>query len=140
MFSSEHHVGRLIELRIETPVDRDEMARLAARHARVVAEVDGPAVIAVDLRGAMVFPGEISDQFLGLMHQLNERFERSAILINESAILGLQAERVIQAAGNPNRRAFRASEPMIAWLAEMLTGDESRRLRTWLLGDPQKST
>lgn len=132
MFTSENHAGCLVELRLASPIDEAEMADLTSRHLEVLAQTPDRYVIAVDLRRAYVFPAAITDRFIGMMSQVNPRLERSALLINESAILGLQAERAIEEAGNPNRRTFRTSAELKAWLAEVLTTEERQRLDSFL--------
>ncbi len=133
MFSSENREGRLVELRVITPVTAREIVDLQKTHLEVTGGVEGDYVVAVDMRGAQVFPPEITKGFIGLMTQLNPRLLRSAILINESAVLGLQAERAMEAAGHANRRAFRDPVDMEAWLGEVLTEAEQSRLRLFLL-------
>ena len=141
MFSSENREGRLVELRVVTPMSAEEMLELRETHLRVTRAIGGYYAVAVDLRQAQVFPPQITDRFIGLMSQLNPRLLRSAILINESAVLGLQAERAIETAGHPDRRAFRDPADLERWLAEVLTERERGRLREFLAeGTPPPST
>ncbi len=133
MFSSENREGRLVELRVGTPMSAEEMLDLQKTHLEVTGGVEGAYVVAVDLRRAQVFPPQITERFIGLMSQLNPRLLRSAILINESAVLGLQAERAIETAGNPDRRTFRDPVELGQWLGEVLTERERSRLRLFLL-------
>jgi hypothetical protein len=132
MFSSENHVGRLIEMRIVTPFAEAEVAELLQRHLAVVAGVGGEVVFAVDLRRAQVLPPAIADRFVQLMGQVNPALLRSGLLINDSAVFGLQAERAVAEAGNPERKVFRSPEDMERWLGGILTGAELRRLREFL--------
>lgn len=133
MFSSENHEGKLIELRVVTPVTIEEMLELQKTHLEVTGSVDGNYAVAVDMRRAQVFPPQITERFIGMMGQLNPRLLRSAILINESAVLGLQAERAIEAAGHPDRKTFRDPGALERWLGEVLTEPERRRLSNFLL-------
>ncbi len=132
MFSSNNHIGRLVELRVTTPISTEEILELRKTHLAVTQAVDGEFVVAVDMRQAHVFPPAISEAFIGLMSQLNPRLLRSAVLINHGAVLGLQAERAIRAAGNPDRRTFRESQDLEAWLSPVLDDNERRRLHTFL--------
>ena len=132
MFSSDSHVGRLVELRVRTPMTLDEMAELRRRHMEVLQSLSGSFVIVTDMRHAHVFPPDITEGFIQMMGQINPDLERSAVLINESAVLGLQAERAIAEAGNPNRRSFRQPDELVAWLSEALTTPEVARLRLFL--------
>lgn len=132
MFSSANHVGRLVELRVRTPMTLDEMAELRRRHIEVLQSLSGSFVIATDMRHAHVFPPDITEGFIQMMGQINPGLERSAVLINESAVLGLQAERAIAEAGNPNRRSFRRPDELVEWLAEVLTTQEKAQLKLFL--------
>ncbi len=133
MYSSENREGKLIELRVVTPMSAEEMLDLQGKHLEMTRQVTGQYAVVVDMRRARVFPPEITERFIALMSRLNPRLTRSAILINESAVLGLQAERAIETAGDADRRAFRDPAALEQWLGEVLTWQERNRLRNFLL-------
>ncbi len=133
MYSSENREGRLIELRVVTPMSAEEILDLQKTHLEVTREVKGEYAVAVDMLRAQVFPPQMAERFIALMSQLNPRLIRSAILISESAVLGLQAERAISTAGDANRKAFRDPLALEHWLGEVLTARERNRLRNFLL-------
>jgi hypothetical protein len=137
VFSSDNHVGRLVELRVATPFAEDELARLLERHVEVIQGVGGDFVVAVDFRRAHVFPAAIAEGFVRLMGRVNPALIRSGVLINESAVFGLQAERAIVEAGHPERKVFRAPADLERWLGEVLTVSERRRLVEFLAGPRQ---
>ncbi|MDA8020444.1 MAG: hypothetical protein MPN21_23645 [Thermoanaerobaculia bacterium] len=132
MFSSDNRVGRLVELRVQTPMNLEEMAELQRRHLQVLQSLEGSFVIVTDLRHAHVFPPDITEAFIQMMGRINPDLERSAVLINESAVLGLQAERAIAEAGNPNRRSFREPDELMDWLSDVLDPSERTRLQAFL--------
>jgi hypothetical protein len=132
MFKSENRVGRLVELRVHTPMKLEEMLALRARHLEVLQSIAGSYVIVTDLRHAHVFPPDITEAFIQMMGRINPDLERSAVLINESAVLGMQAERAIGEAGNPNRRSFREPWTLLDWMSEVLTPQELARLKQFL--------
>lgn len=134
MFSSENHAGMLVELRVASPFRADELETLRRRHLEVVAGVGGEYVVAADFREAHVFPPAVAEGFVEMMTYVNPGLVRSAILVNDSAVFGLQAARAVQEAGSPNRRVFRASLEMQRWLGEVLTMPERIRLREFLEG------
>ncbi len=135
MWSSENREGRLVELRVVTPMSAEEMLGLHKAHLEVTGGIDGDYAVVVDMRRAQVFPPQISERFIALMSRLNPRLLRSAILINESAVLGLQAERAMEVAGHANRKAFRDALKLEQWLGEVLTERERLRLRSFLIED-----
>ena len=135
MFTSEHHVGRLIELRIRSPITVDELQELRASQIRHVLSIDEKFISVTDLRRAFVFPPAIADGFLSLMKQANPRLDRSAFLVSDSATFSLQAERILTELGNPDRRAFREADDLELWLSQVLTDAERRRLRRFLVNE-----
>lgn len=131
MFTTENHVGRLVELRVASPFDLGQLQDLQACHLGLIGGLD-EFVSAVDLRRAHVFPPPITAVFIGMMSHVNPRLVRSAILVSESATLSLQAERAIEEAGSPNRRAFREVSELVEWLGEVLRAEELERLELFL--------
>ncbi len=139
MYSSEHHVGRLIELRVATPFTEDDLAELLAIHTRVLQEAGDQLVVAVDLMGAHVFPPAITDRFIYLMSRVNPALLRSGLLINDSMVFGLQVQRALHESGdNPNRQCFSSRQELEAWLGEVLTPEERARLRHFLSKDDER--
>lgn len=132
MFTSRNVVGRLMELRIGTPLTHEEIGELIQKQLKNIARIPGQYVSVVDLRGANVFPPDIAEKLIALMTQGNPKLERSAFLLPESAILGLQAERAIQEGRVDKRRVFRDVEVAASWLGEILNVSERRRLREFL--------
>ncbi len=132
MFSSENHVGRLVELRVTTPFAEEDLQQLLERHLAVVESIDGDFVVAADFRHAHVFPAAIAESFVSLMSRINPALIRSGLLINDSAVFGLQAERAIIEAGHPERKVFRSRVELEGWLREVLIDTEHRRLRQFL--------
>jgi hypothetical protein len=110
--------------------------QLAMRSAFLVA---GPkSVICADWRKADVFPPAVGDALIALLKAGNRRFQRSAILLPPThATFNLQVERLLREAQNPERQAFRAPMPMLAWIGTMLSEDESRRAREFLGVEPE---
>lgn len=133
MFSSEHHIENLVELRIVSPFPEVEMARLVKEHLDVLSSLQSkPYIVVTDLRAAHVFPASITARFIAMMQAINNDLKRAAVLINGSAVLGLQAERAIQEAGHLERRSFREPEPLVEWLGEELSAASRLRLRAFL--------
>jgi hypothetical protein len=120
-------VGRLVEVRVASPVAIEDFPRLS--QSLQEAMTPHPKVVfCVDWRGASVFTQEVSDRILTIMKSDNPRIERSAFLLGGKTIFGLQLERLISTAGNPDRKAFRDGFQLMVWLAPVLTPPERHRL------------
>lgn len=128
MWSVERRVGKLVEIRIWSPVSLAETAAWGETHDGVIAATPGPYVCFVDLTGAQVFPQDVVEAYVKTMRN-ESRLMRTATLLNASPTFGMQIQRMIREANNPNRRVFREPEALCEWLAEVLDGPEQARLR-----------
>jgi hypothetical protein len=126
-------VGRLIEGRLvwlDTPAD---VVKFQEVMIQMFAKAGRDAVICADWRRALVFSPPVSEALLELLRRGNRELSRSAVLLSTAdATFGLQVERLLREAKNPNRRSFRAAAPMLTWLAEVLTPAERLRAAAFL--------
>lgn len=138
MHTVENVAGRLVEVRVATPLTLEEVQQFVREHQTVAHRIPEKYVGVVDLLHADVFPADVAQRLIQLLSAMADRVERSAFLIGESAVLALQVERVIRNAANPNRRAFRDPQQLRQWLEEILTRTERNRLAEFLdhRGDP----
>jgi hypothetical protein len=127
MMKVQQTVGRLVEVRIASPVVLEDFPGLIAGLQQAMAP-HPKVVFCVDWREATVFTPEVSARFLEIMKNDNPKIERSAFLIGKKAIFGMQLERLIASAGSPNRKTFRESFDLGVWLAHVLTPLERVRL------------
>ena len=128
MFKVDNHVGRLVEVRLASPLDLNDVQQFVQAMMAVMAKVQGKYVGIVDMLDAHVFPAAVADKLSQMLSGAATRVERTAMLIGNSAVFGLQVERVIRDANNPNRRVFRSTREMTSWLGEVLTPAERARM------------
>ena len=139
MHHVEHHVGRLVEVRLASPLNADEVQRFVTELNAVLKKLPGKYVGLVDLHDAHVFPPAISESLIQLLSAAAARVERAAFLINESAIFALQVERILRSSNSENRRAFRNVDEAVKWLGDVMTPEERVRLKTALMVKPAKA-
>ncbi len=133
MITVAHSVGRLVEVRIFTPVTAEEIQSMAQQISLAYAACSPRQVIGcTDLRGANLFPVELADQVAAFMKRGNPRTERNGFIVGESALFSLQVERVVREAGSPSRRTFRGRRELEGWLGEVLSALEQQRLSSFL--------
>jgi hypothetical protein len=90
-------------------------------------------VTVVDWRRCPVMSDDAAARLIEHMRGSNARLERSAALASQkSSIAVLQFLRMVRESAHPDRRLFFDPKPLIEWLAEVLTPEESRRLREFL--------
>jgi hypothetical protein len=131
MYALANKVGRLVEIRIWSPVSLDEALRWGQEHNGLIDRVPGRYVCLVDLVDATVFPPEVVGAYVSVMKG-EQRLLRTGTLLNPSPTFGMQIERMIKTANHPDRRAFRDPAALEKWLGEVLTPPEKRRLRELL--------
>jgi hypothetical protein len=127
MYALEHRVGRLFEIRIWSPVSLEEATAWGRDHNAIVDRMQGPYICFVDLVDATVFPPDVVDAYVRVMKS-EPSLIRTGTLLNPDPVLGLQIQRMIREANNPNRRAFRDPDALVAWLGEVLSVQERIRL------------
>jgi hypothetical protein len=130
---AENHTGRLVEVKLASPLTITEVQQFARELTGIVGRIDGKYVGVVDLMEAHVFPPDVSESLIQMLSGAAARVERTAFLINESAVFGMQVERIIRSSNSDNRRAFRNGDELVKWLGEVLTPEERFRLKTFML-------
>ena len=134
MYHVENHAGRLIEVKLASPLTLEEVHQFVQKHLETMHKIPGKYIGVVNLLEAYVFPPAVAEGLAKLLSGAASHVERTALLIGESAIFGLQVERVIRDANNPNRRAFRDAHELVAWLSEVMTPAEARQLHHFVHG------
>jgi hypothetical protein len=129
------NVGRLLEIRADagyrTAEEVDEL--FSAVGAEVRRAGIAKAVTVVDWRKCPIMAPIAAARMTERMTGVNARTERSAALaLADSSIAVLQFLRVIREAGLPHRKLFFAPAPLVDWLGEVLTAEESTRLREFI--------
>lgn len=132
MYTVEHHVGKLFEVRVVTPMTEEELGQFVHDLNRVLGQIPGKYVGVTDLTEAHVFPPYVTQTMIQYMSASSPRVIRSAMLIGEGATFALQIERVLRSSNSELRRAFRRAEELEAWVGEVLTMEERVRLRRFL--------
>ena len=132
MYTIDNRVGRLIEIRVESPVTEEELSQFHDKIAKLIKPIKGQVASCTDLAGATVFLQPVAARWIEIIKQENPIVERNAILVGEGAVFSMQVERIIRQAGFKNRKAFLAPAMLTAWLGEILTVRERARLDQFL--------
>jgi hypothetical protein len=133
MYHIENVAGRLVEVRLASPLTIEEVHQFALDYKTKVSAIHGKYVGVVDVTHATLFPAPVTEALIHLLSRAAEQVERTAALIGENATFALQVERIIRNAASPHRRAFRSAEPLREWLREVLTVEERVRLARFLV-------
>ena len=132
MHKAELKIGRLVTIFIAAPFGMDDVAPFQMAIGKLLQEAPARVVTCMDLRASLILAPDVADQLIGLMRKDNPRIERTAMVLGDNAVLGLQVARMIREAGNPNRRTFQHAEAAEAWLGEALSPSEQAALNAFL--------
>lgn len=133
MYHVENPAGRLVEVKLASPLSLEEVQQFVQKHLAIMQKIPGGKYVGVvNLLEAYVFPPAVAEALSKLLSGTGSHVERSAFLIGESAVFGLQVERVIRDANNPNRRAFHHGPELVTWLSEVLNFGERRELERFV--------
>ena len=129
------NVGRLLEVRVDagyrTEGDVDDLFDAITAEVRLAGVAK--AIAAVDWRNCPFMAPAAAVRLTEQMMAANIRTERSAALaLPDSPMVVLQFLRVIREAKMTDRKLFLAPLPLVQWLGEVLTADESLRLQAFL--------
>jgi hypothetical protein len=133
MYTVEIRVGRLLEMRMESPLELEDVQRFKAVVSQRVLEATRPLLCCTDLRHARIFSPDAAAELTGMMKLDNPRVKRNAILVGESALFSMQIERMVREAGSQSRRTFRDQSEAQLWLREHLDAEERWRLAEFML-------
>ncbi|MFL6202452.1 MAG: hypothetical protein ACJ76J_25060 [Thermoanaerobaculia bacterium] len=128
MHKAQNVVGRLVEVRVASPLTLEEVQQLVGELQGIIKRLARNYVGAVDLLQAEVFPVPVAETLIKLLSGVAPQLERTAFLIRDSALFALQVERVIRNSNHPDRRVFREPEALQEWLGEVLDVQEQARL------------
>lgn len=124
--------GKLCEVRILTPVTSAEVSSMIKSITSLV-QARGSLRGIVDLRGSTVLPDDLAEQIADFLQVDNPGIERAAFVAGTtSAVFNLQLDRVIRGGKSLRRRMFRERGLAEAWMSEILTPAENRRMREFL--------
>jgi hypothetical protein len=128
--------GRLLEIRADAgyrSVQDVEQVTRAIQRESIKVPLQVRSVTVVDWRRCPIMSDDASAKLIEHMRSSNARVERSAALASQkSSIAVLQFLRMVRESAHPDRRLFFEPEPLIDWLAEVLTPEELTRLREFL--------
>lgn len=133
MYTLTKRVGKLVEVRVVSPVTVEETLAFT-KEIRALVQPMERFVAGADFSRVLIFTPEVFGAYVDCMQSLNEKVERTAILTPHSATAELQLGRLVRDAGSARRRAFRSSTQVKLWLSEVLTIPEQIRLQEFLSG------
>ena len=132
MVTVENREDRLIEVRQTGRVTVEELQASFPVFQRILSSKRERFVMATDWRGMRVLDSKTSEFLLGIMRDKNDRIERQVLVMDPSAVMGLQVHRLFKDAGGESRAVFESPDQARAWLDGVLTPLEMGSLRRFL--------
>jgi hypothetical protein len=133
VFTVEHKVGKLIEVRRWGLVSAEEIDRYFVRFKEIAGGVPGTIVVCSDFRGVTVLPDDAMERMRVLFRTDKPRVIRSGLLVAPRSALAREVETQLRLVNSPSRRAFDAPEGLKVWLGQVLTHEEADRMAQFLV-------
>jgi hypothetical protein len=137
MYTVEVREGRLLEIRMESPLEFADVQEFRQRVMALVGAALRPVIACTDLRRARIFSPDSAEAITSMMRHDNPRVERNAILVGDSALFSMQVERMVREAGSHSRRTFREPLELKLWLRDALSESERWRLNMFVTESPR---
>ena len=132
MVTVENRIGRLIEVRQTGKVTIEELQESFPVFQRILSSSPQRYVMATDWRGMRVLDAKTSEALLGIMRSKNDRIERQMLVMDPSAVMGLQVRRLFKDAGGETRAVSESADLARGWLEPALTPLEVASLKRFL--------
>jgi hypothetical protein len=128
----ENVVGRLVEIRQTGGVSMEEIQQNNPKMQKIISAIGGPVLVAADWRGIRVLSPNVADTLLKIMQSNSPVVERTGVMIDSSAVVGLQLERFFRETKTKHQTACRETAHLEKWFADAMTIPERTRLHRFL--------
>jgi hypothetical protein len=132
MVTVTHRVGKLVAIRIQSPVTYREATMLRPRMETVLGRMSTPVWLACDLSDARVYSPDVAEKIVSALQTAWPNVRRVGVVINPGSALGGQVFSMFRELDDPNRQAWVRSKDMVGYLAEVLAPLELQSLRDFL--------
>jgi hypothetical protein len=129
-------IGRVIEVRIESPAHRGEWDAFAKGLPDILQRMPKSFMYCADVSRATLLAPEEAESAKDIMRKDNPRLIRTAIYLGDnSSLMMMQMERIIRETNNPARKTFRDLGKLLSWMSEVTTPGEQERINRFYRGD-----
>lgn len=129
MMTVSRRVGRLCEVRFQSPLDIEKVTSFTLAIRPIVVAAATPLVFCCDWRGVASLGDDVVDTLVWIMRRDNPMIECNAILVDgtKPAVVQ-QAQKIVTEARHPRRKVFTKLAALRAHVDPMLDVLERRRL------------
>lgn len=132
MVTVSRRFGKLIAIRVASPVTYREATTLKPRVEALMGPMSAPVYVVADLSDARVYSPDVAEKILGALRCNCPTVHRLGILVNPSSALGGQLFQAFREAGDHARQAWVQPDGLCQHLGEVLGPGERDALREFL--------
>jgi hypothetical protein len=137
MMTVSQHVGRLCEVRFQSPVTIEKVTNFTFAIRPLVAAAARPLVFCCDWRGVANLADDIADTLVWILRRDDPKIECNAILVSETNLaVQQQAQKIVTEARHARRTVFTEFAALRAHVDPLLEAPERRRLDAFLSERP----
>lgn len=132
MVTVTHRVGKLVAVRVQSPVTYREATMLKPRMEQVIGRMTAPVSLVCDLSDARVYSPDVAEKILTALTTAYPTVRRTGVVVHPGSALGGQIYSWFREANDPERQAWVRAKEMVTHLDEVLGGMEQQSLRDFL--------
>lgn len=132
MVTVTHRVGKLVAVRVQSPVTYREATLLKPRLETVIGRMTSPVYLVADLSDARVYSPDVAEKIVGAIHTEWPTVRRIGVVINPGSALGGQVFSIFRDEGDSERQAWVRATDLVGYMAEVLGPNEVQSLRDFL--------
>lgn len=132
MVTVTHRVGKLVAVRVQSPVTYREATMLKPRMEQVIGRLNGPVCVACDLSDARVYSPDVAEKIVAALKERYPTAQRIGIVVHSGSSLGGLIYSYFRELDDPERQAWVRAREMVSYVSERLGGAEQQGLRDFL--------
>ena len=132
MVTVTHRVGKLVAVRVQSPVTYREATLLKPRMEAVIGRMTSPVFLACDLSDARVYSPDVAEKIMSALQTRWPTVRRLGVVINPGSALGGQVYSMFRELADSDRQAWVRAKEMVSHLSELLGPGEQQGLRDFL--------
>ncbi len=132
MVTVTHRVGKLVAVRVQSPVTYREATLLKPRMEQLIGRMTAPVFLVADLSDARVYSPDVAEKIMAALAANYPTVRRTGVVVHPGSALGGQIFSYFRDQKDPERQAWVRVREMVTHLGELLGSLEKQSLMDFL--------
>lgn len=132
MVTVTHRVGKLVAVRVQSPVTYREATLLKPRMEQLIGRMTAPVFLVADLSDARVYSPDVALKIMAALAAPYPTVRRTGMVVHPGSALGGQIFSYFRDQKDPERQAWVRAREMVVHVSELLGSMERQSLMDFL--------